>query len=280
MEIGKLLNPVYIYQKRDLILPSIKQVAVRYMPLRLREKNPWSTYMSFKDYRYYKNKLKEFKDIHKGERCFLIGTGPSLNMTDFNLIKDEILFGLNTLYAGLSKFNINCEYWAVTDIAVWRKHFKNILDLDTVLFLSGAAGKSYIDNKDYFQKFQKNEPIISRPLGLMWVDNRFSKDFSCGAYNGDTVIIDICLQAAYHMGFKEVYLLGCDCDYSGLHRFDGLRSENITTPAIEGDFSRIFKSYEICKEIFEKDGREIINATVGGKLEIFKRKTLEEIVLE
>jgi len=278
MKIGKLLNPVYIYHKRDRILPSIKQVAIGYAPLNLREKIPWSTYMSFKNYVYYKDKLKKFKDIHKGERCFLIGTGPSLNKTDFSLIKDEILFGVNTLYKGLSKFSINCEYWAVTDPAVWQEHFENILGLDTTLFLSCDAGESYLSNKNYSQKFQKNEPIIIRHLGFMWIDSRFSKDLSCGAYNGDTVIIDICLQAAYYMGFKEVYLLGCDCDYSGLHRFDGLKSENITTPAIEGDFSRIFKSYEICKKVYEKDGREIINATVDGKLEIFERKKLEDVL--
>ena len=278
MKISKLSNPIYVYKKRDRILPTIKQVSMKYMPLGLQEKIPWSTYMSLKDYLYYKNKLKKFKDIHKGERCFLIGTGPSLNKTDFSLIKDEILFGVNTLYKGLSKFNINCKYWAVTDIAVWEKHFAKILGIDTTLFLSGAAGRNYLFNKDYFQKFQTNKPIIIRHLSLMWICNRFSKDLSFGAYNGDTVMIDICLQAAYYMGFNKVYLLGCDCDYSGLHRFDGLRSENITTPAIEGDLSRIFASYEICKKIYEKDSREIINATVGGKLEIFKRKKLEEII--
>jgi hypothetical protein len=40
-------------------------------------------------------RLAEMKDIHKGKRAFIIGTGPSLRKTDPNKIKNEITFGLN-----------------------------------------------------------------------------------------------------------------------------------------------------------------------------------------
>jgi len=222
--------------------------------------------------------LKRFRDIHKGERCFIVGTGPSLNKTNFSLIKDEIIFGVNTLYRGLSKFGIDCDYYAVTDFEVWQRHFKGILGLNTILFLSGGAAASYATQLEYFQPFQKSEVYLIRHLGSMWSSGRFSKDLSVGAYNGDTIIIDICLQAAYYMGFEKVYLLGCDCDYSGLHRFDGLVSENLGGSGVRGDWSKVFASYEICKRVYEENGREIINATVGGKLEIFKRERLEDIV--
>ena len=46
-----------------------------------------------------------------------------------------------------------------------------------------------------------------------------------------------------------------------------------------GDWSKVLTSYETCKKAYEDDNREIINATVGGKLDIFKRKKLEEIIL-
>ena len=228
-------------------------------------------------YRYSAHRIKKFKDIHKGQRCFIIGTGPSLNKTNLSLIKDEIIFGVNTLYRGLQKFGISCKYYAVSDVDVWKSHFKNILDLDAVLFLSSDAAESYLSKKRFSKKYQKNEPFVIRDLGEMWSSGWRVKDLSCGAYWGFTVIIDICLQAAYYMGFKEVYLLGCDCDYSGLHRFDGLKTETFGGGAI-GDWSKVFSSYEICKKVYEEDGREIINATVGGKLEVFKRKKLEEIV--
>ncbi|MCL0036167.1 DUF115 domain-containing protein [Dehalococcoidia bacterium] len=256
-----------------------------YIPQGLKEKIPGYYYWSSlyfripsKYYLYYKHILEKLRDIHKGQRCFIIGTGPSLNNTNLSLLKDEIIFGVNTLYRGISRFGINCNYYAVSDEVAWQEHFENVLGLDTVLFLSGRAGKSYLSNVNFFQRFKKGEPIVIRQFGPMWISKRFSKDLSTGAYWGSTVIIDICLQAAYHMGFKEVYLLGCDCDYSGAHRFDGLISERKSTPPIKGDFSRIFQSYEVCKKAYEEDGREIINATVGGKLEVFKRRKLEEII--
>ncbi len=229
-----------------------------------------------KEYVYYRHnshKLKKFKDIHKEQRCFIIGTGPSLDKTNLSL-KDGIIFGVNTLYRGLKKFGINCDYYAISDALVWRKHFRGILELNTTLFVGDKAGKDYLSNLSFYKKFQKNRPFIVRNLGEMQSSDSFSKDLSIGTYWGSTIIIDICLQAAYYMGFKEVYLLGCDCDYTGLHRFDGLPTENI----IQEDWPKLFALYEICKKVYESNGREIINATVGGKLEIFKRKKLEEIV--
>lgn len=260
---------------------------VKYIPTRLRAKISGFPCLSSLYYRipskyypYYGEILKRFKDVHKGQRCFIVGTGPSLNETNLSLIKDEIIWGVNTLYRGLSEFGISCDYYAVSDPIAWQNHFKNILGLDTLLFLSGSAGKSYLSKKDFFKQFQKSEPIVIRQLGQMWSSKSFSKDLSAGAYWGDTIVIDICLQAAYFMGFREVYLLGCDCDYTGLHRFDRLISEDTSSPAHRGDWSRVFQSYRICKEAYEEDGREIINATVGGKLGIFTRKTLEEVIGE
>lgn len=228
-------------------------------------------------YRANSEPIKKFKDIHKGERCFIIGTGPSLNKTNLSLIKDEIVFGVNTLYRGLDSFGFSCEYYAVSDIDVWKTHFKSILQLDTTLFLSDATGKEYLSNKGLYRKFQKREPIIIRQLGAMWVSRSFSKDLSKGAYNGDTIIIDVCLQAAYYMGFKKAYLLGCDSDYSGIHRFDGSTTDNLVGGGVSGDWSKVFESYAICKKAYEEDSREIINATVGGKLEIFRRERLEDV---
>ena len=76
------------------------------------------------------------------------------------------------------------------------------------------------------------------------------------------------------MGFKEVYFLGCDSDYSGLHRFDGSTTDNPRGR----EWEDIFNAYKICKRVHEEDGRKIINATVGGKLEVFKRMKLEELI--
>ncbi|MFC2071638.1 6-hydroxymethylpterin diphosphokinase MptE-like protein [Chloroflexota bacterium] len=226
------------------------------------------------NYRLHSSKLKKFTGIHKGQRCFIIGTGPSLNQTNLSLLKDELIFGVNTLYTGLDKFGITCAYYAVSDGIIWRNHYKEILGIDTALFLGGEAGKEYLSDLKLFRKFQKTKPLVVRQLGYIEDSSCFSRDISKGHYEHTTVIIDMCLQVAYYLGFKEVYLLGCDCDYSGLHRFDGSTTDN----PHGREWDDVFVAYEMCKKFYEEDGREIINATVGGKLEVFKRKKLEELI--
>lgn len=229
-------------------------------------------------YNQNSKKIKSLKNLHKNERCFIIGTGPSLNNTDLDLIKNEIIFGVNTLYRGFKKFSFKCNYYAITDLEVWEKNYNNILELNSKIFLSGGACENYLSNYKQFKDYKTDNLYLIKYLGNMWSLNQFSKDLSEGTYNGDTIIIDICLQAAYYLGFNQVYLLGCDCDYSGMHRFDGSITENLRGGGVSGDWSKVFASYEICKKIYEENVRKIINCTVGGKLEIFERKKLEEII--
>jgi len=213
--------------------------------------------------------VTQFKDTHRGERCFVIGTGPSINKTNLNLLKGEWIFGVNTLYD--SNFDLTYDYYAVSDLAVWQAYYDDLLKLDTVLFLSGFAAVAYMQRKP---NLYNKEPVIIPEVGR----DGFSLDISKGLFNNETVVTDICTQVAYYMGFEKVYVLGIDCDYSGWHRFNRPKSENITTPAIEGDFTRIFNGFRVAKRVYENDGRELINCTVGGKLEVLKRQTLEDVL--
>jgi hypothetical protein len=247
---------------------------------RLYQALKWAANIRPQYYFYYRknsSRIREFKDIHRGQRCFIVGTGPSLNQTNLSLLNGEIVFGVNTLYRGLPEFGMKCAYYAVSDLLIWKTHFEGISPLETTLLLSDDAGKEYLAKKHSYRSRLNAEPFIIRNLGPIWEKGWLIKDLAIGAYFGYTVVVDICLQAAYYMGFKEAYLLGCDCDYNGLHRFDGLKTEAMGGGAI-GDWSNVFASYEICKHAYEEDGREIINSTIGGKLEIFKRKKLEDVI--
>ena len=228
--------------------------------------------------KYSVHRIKKFKNIHEGQQCFIIGTGPSLNKTNLSLLEDKIVMGVNTLYNGLPKFGINCKYYCVSDVVVWKNHYRKILDLDTVLFLSGEAGEDYIAKRTYYSNYRKDRIYVIKRKDDSQYLTSISKDITQGAYWGGTVIIDVCLQLAYYMGFKNIYLLGCDCDYSGIHRFDGTMTDELRGPGASGEWEGIFKSYKICKRTFEEAGRRIVNCTVGGKLEVFEREKLEDVI--
>lgn len=75
------------------------------------------------------------------------------------------------------------------------------------------------------------------------------------------------------MGFREVYLIGCDCSSKGSHSYAS-KDSNVTG---NDDWETLFETYEVCKRAYEHDGRTIYNATVGGKLEVFERVKLGDL---
>lgn len=223
-------------------------------------------------------RLENFKNIHEGDRCFLVGTGPSLNNTNFSLIRGEIIFGVNTFYRGLSKFGVSCKYYGIADEIIFREHWKPIFDLNIPVFITSSASDFYKKEKarGKFEEYKEKEI-----LAINWLRNEpriaFSIDLSKGTYWAGTVIYEAGLQVCYYLGFTEIYLLGCDCDYSGpLERFDGSMTERRSAGAA-GDWSAVFAGYRKAKEIFEANARKIYNSTVGGKLEIFERIPLEDL---
>lgn len=210
--------------------------------------------------------ILKLKDIHKGGRCFVIGTGPSLNKTDFSLLKNEILFGVNSLYLGHDKFGVSPQYYAVSDRGGWNKLYKELLQLNTILFLWDFVNTSLIPKN-------REDIIIIHRLGMMTNENQFSFDITKGSNWGHTVIIDLCLQVCYYMGFSEIYLLGCDWDFSAkdTHFYEG----NFGIPP--NFYSVSEAAYLICKQVYEKNGRKLINCTPNSKLKMLPKKTLEEI---
>lgn len=215
--------------------------------------------------------VKTFKNLHKGERCFIVVTGPSINKTNLSLIKDEILFGVNQLYESYDRLGIDCQYYAVADHRILITFKKGLEKLNTILFLVQSAASYYKKNREQFQ-FVKEPYVVPNIPG-----SGFSTDFSVGCHWGSTVTFDACMQATYYMGFDEVYIVGLDCDYFGAtEHFDNKawswREKNTVSL-----FKKQFSCFDKCRKAFEKDGRKFINATVGGKCEVFERMSLEEV---
>jgi len=234
-------------------------------------------YQFYKEFKKSREKVKEFHNKHQGERCFIVATGPSLNKTNLDPIKNEIIFGVNSLCTGLDKFGIDCDYYIISDRVSWNRHFECALNLNTNFFSCYVAARHYLRDKP---KNIKNEPYLIKGDGSILWTKRFPEDISRHIYADGYTVTIVCLQIAYYMGFKEVYLVGCDCDYSNEAHFDGKKAGVLTENRLkeEQHWKRVFSAYRICKRVFEEDGRKIYNSTVGGKLEVFARKNLEEAV--
>ena len=232
--------------------------------------------------RYYKNYdaslVENIKDIYEGKRCFLLGTGPSINNTNHSCLKNEIIFGTNTIYK--DNFFPEFSYYCVSDKNVWKEHKLQIMRERTQLILSGHAGRDYLKNKEEYKNRIYKEPIVLKDLGCIRRNGWKDKDLTHGTYWGNSIMIDCALPVAYWMGFSEVYLLGCDCNYRNIHHFDGEKYtfQKDTKSYYDKHWEKVFDSHILIKQDFEKDNRIIKNATPKSSLLVYDKVKLEEII--
>ena len=220
--------------------------------------------------RTYDKRLQTLKDAYKGQRCFLIGSGPSIEKMDLSLIENEITVGLNMLY----KTGIKTDFYFVIGYRIMR-YIEELLKLEN-LFLGGSAGRWYLKHlstvKPLIKQHNYTEPYVLKEYGEIGVWDDISLDITKGLRGGSGVSF-VALQTMLYLGFKEVYLLGHDCDY----RAQGQYFYDKSDIGYERDWEQIFNNYKIVKKYYERQGSKIYNATVGGKLDVFKRKSLKEI---
>lgn len=211
-----------------------------------------------------KDKIVNYKNVHKKERCFIVATGPSINHTPLNLIKNEIIFGVNSLYK--HQFSEHCNYYCLTDNYVWNNHKKGITELVTKLEIPLFATTGINGDLKNLVRL-----TLSDHKNFSELNQKDFDDFDKATYRTGTVV-GTCLMLAYYMGFHEVNLVGCDCHYNpnGKHHFDGTRVDNY----YRTNWKPVYDSYQVIKNIYQKTGRKIFNAGVGGRLEVFERRGL------
>lgn len=216
--------------------------------------------------------LSDFKNIHKNERCFVFGNGPSVNNYDFDSIGKEIIFGCNYLYKGVKKFKINPKYYAISDHEAWRTSHEEVSKLKTHLFLPKALDtKPLTKNHDYtFTRVKQQGFIEEFPKDDVY--DSFQNLEKKGLYTGYTVIIDLSIQICFHMGFSKVYLLGVDWNYSQSHHFFALPGDEWPW-TFNPKFAE--PAMETCKEMYEKGGKQLINCTPNSSLNVLPKENLD-----
>jgi hypothetical protein len=219
-----------------------------------------------------KKKLAAFKDIHKGERCFIIANGPSLKHIDFELLKKEYTIGMNRIYLLEKENGFLPTYLATIDEKCQLQQFtEEFNNLNIPVFYNWSQRKIF-DKKDN-QHFVKVGFSIS-----------FPKDISKSQTGNGASVTFTCIQLAFFMGFSKVYIIGKDHSYdtnlkSGKavvsdgkednHFIKGYYKKGMVWYAPSYDVEEY--AYQLSKKVYEKNNREIYDATIGGKLQVFDK---------
>ena len=229
-------------------------------------------------WRQSQRELGAYDRRHIGERCFILGNGPSLQKVDLSLLRDEVTFGTNRIYLLFDEIGFATTYYAAVNTLVIEQCAQEILQLAMPKFVTWRARRW----------------IPDRP-GVILVDTdytgpeTFSTDFSGRVFEGGTVTY-VALELAYHMGFSEVILVGVDHSYATQGPPNQMvvsagKDPNHFRPDYFGegfrwqlpDLEASERAYRLARTAFESDGRRILDATLGGRLEVFPKVPFESV---
>ncbi|MDJ0510392.1 MAG: DUF115 domain-containing protein [Crocosphaera sp.] len=230
----------------------------------------------------HSKRLEQFKNLHKGESCFIIGNGPSLNKMDLTPLQKVHTFGLNKIYLIFEKVDLNLSYHVSVNPYVVEQSINNFISLSCPSFLSF---KSFC----LYQKKQMNKLKVPENIYFIGEGSNcsFSLDISEKIDKGYTVTYTA-MQIAFYMGFKQVFLIGVDHSFKtegkpnekqvlkgdDLNHFSPnyFANQEWQLPDLEG--SEL--AYRMAKFTYERSGRKIYDATVDGKLDIFPKISYEK----
>lgn len=239
-------------------------------------------------WQYYNNreilkKIRSLKGAFEGKRCFVIGTGPSLIISDLEKLRNEYTFGTNRIYELFDQTDWRPTFYVNQDSELIKKFRDRIAVVPSkYLFLP-------VDFKSLFDEDTRINYFVLKHKEFYPKMAPFSRNVSKYLSQGFTVTYGA-IQIAVYLGFKEIYLIGVDHNYSIIRDAEGNIIKNETDSNYpkgmqdfinKGNLPRVVETtiaYDTAEKVSRKMGFRIFNATRGGKLESFERVNLDELL--
>ena len=255
---------------------------------------------------------KKFKNLHEGQRCFIVGNGPSLSKLDLSKLTNEIVFTANNIMNNRTIYEmLNTDYHVIIDPF----YFRQSVDLpEEKVFIDLLKQINYKNKKpvcivDHEGVEAFKEYGLDKLLDLAYiyqhrnmVDSYSSEISLTGNMPSSQNVIQAAVFSAMYMGFKKIYLIGCDMtsvfltyesnddgEYtiaknSHAYEFSEKEVENFLKELnrcdneyILNEYGRVFTMFKRIRKYAEKNNIEIINAGIGGGLDVFKRVNYETL---
>lgn len=230
--------------------------------------------------------ILEVKSRHEGESCFVVATGPSLTIEDVKKIEHLPTFAVNGTISLKDDADWHPMYYVLFDGRAYSKIKNELGSFDTDDF---ARREAFVN--DLLRKDLSEEPKTQNTVFIPYCNGgnsdwwdvlhlRYTKNLLWGYYDLATVT-NAAIHIAQYMGFKNIYLIGVDCDYSSPKQyFTDTKNANIKTlKSAQIAQARMFKAYSFMKGKMDKLGVNVFNATRGGALEVFPRVDLDEVIM-
>lgn len=230
----------------------------------------------------YGKQIASFKNAHEGESCFVIGNGPSLTVEDLDVLYKNNMasFASNNILKLFEKTQWRPKYYVCEDILVLK-------DIEQKISSADLENKFIPINYHWFDDINIDK--------AKYFYQSFSPDvvFSYNAAKSVVckgTVTTTCIQLAAFMGYKNIYLLGVDHNYSKtVDNAGNITVDNSVKDYFDDEYAKTMekkmipnleattRAYEQVKECCDKIGVNVFNATRGGKLEVYPRADFDKL---
>lgn len=239
---------------------------------------------------------RELFGCHAGQRCFILGNGPSLRKEDVDLLSDEICITVNQGHRFTERAGLQPRYHAVVDPIHTSDEYNHLFDewvalgrnCGTTLLLSTQLADRFAALGHFPKHYAVKQYLISTyfdrrdrlvPIELHYVQP------------GYVSVIHFCIVAALYMGFAEICLLGCDMDFfiepeaPFAHSYDEASvSPKSSTDLFGWDQVDLmawaiveYRAFRQLGRLAESRGARILNSSAYGALNVYPRRLLRDI---
>lgn len=248
-----------------------------------------------------------FRGTHRGERCFIVGNGPSVKEQDLSLLADEQVFSMNYAYKMEHFAQMRPNFHLYMDGSCFDEELHKPADFTDVLQKADnpVCFLPYLPAKQYVERHPEMEALRPYYLFPYYAFTGFDMGFPVhgeleeGISNFYTVVQYAILIAVY-MGFAEIYLLGCDCtgiltdlavmqqqsevggyaydfDEEDQRRLKAFYETHIHLEDTFFGWANIFKGYRYVGAYCAQHGVKLLNATRTTALDTVPRVRYESL---
>ncbi len=219
--------------------------------------------------------LETLKDKFKGQPLLVAGNGPSLNNTPLEDFAHIPSIGMNKIDLIFPRVKWRPDLIVCINNMVVKQHAQTFAKSDIPVLLSYKS-----------RWYAPRSPSIN--YFNMSLEEDFSTNFATHVGSAATVTYPA-LQLAYYLGADPVIIIGVDHNFDktgGDHSYEKREGADVNhfdpnyfkagtywgLPNLEAS-ERV---YLRARHAFEADGRRIVDATVGGKLQVFDKVSIED----
>lgn len=253
------------------------------------------------------DKNRRYRNTHTGERCFILGNGPSLRDIDLSSLSNEFVFTVNNFsqVKNYRQAHTNVHLWI--DFAFFGLRQDMTFNMDKVMANYYAIAKENpvcfvpFNARDFIMRnnldkiLNLNYLLITQPLSY---PQNIQYDIH-GDITSFTTVVQYAVIVAVYMGFKEIYLLGCDStnivslvngavgvESTGMHAYDNDDNTKLSRMILDSwkmsdilwDQYLLFKGYKVLNEFSSSKGIKFINCSTKTIVNEVPRMRLEEVL--